>query len=52
MDKPGPDHEFQTSLVEDGVLNGPGVADMKGGAAVMLAALKGRAKPGRAAPRL
>src|SRR5215213_5999766 len=35
------DHPFQgTRWLEDGVLNGPGVADMKGGIAVMLAALK------------
>ena len=37
----GADHPFQaTRWLEDGVLGGPGVADMKGGIAVMLAALK------------
>jgi glutamate carboxypeptidase len=37
----GADHPFQTlQWREQGVLNGPGVADMKGGIAVMLAALK------------
>jgi glutamate carboxypeptidase len=42
------DHPFQESRwLEDGVLNGPGVADMKGGLAVMLAALKAvEASPG------
>jgi glutamate carboxypeptidase len=37
----GSEHEFQQARwLEEGVLNGPGVADMKGGIAVMLAALK------------
>jgi len=36
-----PDHPFQeTRWPEAGVLNGPGVADMKGGLAIMLAALR------------
>jgi glutamate carboxypeptidase len=37
----GADHAFQESRwVDESVLNGPGVADMKGGISVMLAALK------------
>ena len=37
----GAGHSFQTlHWIEEGVLGGPGVADMKGGIAVMLAALK------------
>ena len=37
----GADHPFQESRwIDENVLNGPGVADMKGGLAVLLAALK------------
>jgi glutamate carboxypeptidase len=37
----GADHAFQaTRWNEEGILGGPGVADMKGGLAIMLAALK------------
>ncbi|HEY0625608.1 MAG TPA: hydrolase [Allosphingosinicella sp.] len=44
------DHPFQSlSWREEGVLNGPGVADMKGGIAVMLAALKAVEKSSLAA---
>jgi glutamate carboxypeptidase len=46
----GADHAFQAvSWPEQGVLNGPGVADMKGGIAVLLAALRAvEATPGAA----
>ena len=48
----GEDHAFQqTDWLEEGVLGGPGVADMKGGIAVMLAALKSVEASG-AAPHL
>ncbi|HEU5285191.1 MAG TPA: hydrolase, partial [Sphingomicrobium sp.] len=44
------EHEFQyTRWLEEGVLGGPGVADMKGGIAVMLAALKAVEAGGAAA---
>ena len=46
------DHDFQaTRWLDDGVLNGPGVADMKGGIAVMLAALRA-VEAGAGAPKL
>jgi glutamate carboxypeptidase len=48
----GADHPFQSlAWREEGVLGGPGVADMKGGIAVMLAALKAVEASG-AAPNL
>ncbi|WBO21247.1 hydrolase [Sphingomonas abietis] len=38
----GVDHAFQTiRTLDDGRINGPGVADMKGGIAIILATLKG-----------
>ena len=49
-----PDHPFQdTRWLDEATINGPGTADMKGGIAVMLAALQGgRGEPGRGAHRL
>jgi glutamate carboxypeptidase len=44
------DHHFQTlRWLDDSTLNGPGVADMKGGIAVMLAALKAAESSGKLA---
>ncbi len=44
------DHHFQTlRWLDDGTLNGPGVADMKGGIAVMLAALTAAESSGKLA---
>ena len=44
------DHHFQTlRWLDNGTLNGPGVADMKGGIAVMLAALKAAESSGKLA---
>ncbi len=44
------DHHFQTlRWLDDATLNGPGVADMKGGIAVMLAALKAAESSGKLA---
>ena len=46
----GTDHPFQAVTTrEPGVLQGPGVADMKGGLAIMLAALRGLEASGAAA---
>lgn len=44
------DHEFQQlRWLEDGILNGPGVADMKGGISVMLAAVHAAEQSGELA---
>ena len=49
----GVDHDFQKVFWrEDGVLGGPGVADMKSGIAIMLAALKAVEERRRPRPRL
>ena len=46
----GADHPFQSAVRKDGLLLGPGVADMKGGIAIMLAALQAIESAG--SPRL
>ncbi|MFM6854950.1 MAG: hydrolase [Sphingopyxis sp.] len=50
-----PDHPFQATIwADDNTLNGPGVADMKGGIAIMLAAIgaveRAMAQPGGTQP--
>jgi glutamate carboxypeptidase len=46
----GADHPFQAVIREDDLMRGPGVADMKGGIAIMLAALEAAEAAG--VPRL